>query len=300
MASAIVGNIVNVGLNTILIFGYGSLIPPMGVEGAAIATVVGQVVQCSILFALFWSPENIRKYGTTNAKFDWQLCKNSVIIGLPAALDRLVNVAGWTVFILLIARLGPVHLSVITITQSMMLFFTFVNQGIGRAVSSIAANIIGSKNWDLLWKLILSSTTLNTILFIFYGLFFMVYRENFLGLFLPENVGTTQRDEIIHLVLMSCSWLWLAVLVDAYRWIFIGLLTAVGDTRFVMWVGCISVWIFAILPTYYFVAYLDVPVSYSWAFSGGYYCIVCCLYAWRFTREKWIGHLVIEETALNQ
>jgi len=295
LVSAILGNLINVLLNSVLIFGYKDFIPPLGVEGAAIATILGQVIQCGFLFVFFWSKENITKYGTTDYTFDWELCKSSVIIGLPAALDRLVNVAGWTVFILLMARLGSVHLSVITITQSMMLFFTFINQGIGRAVSSIAANSIGSKQWDNLWKLILSAITLNTILFVIYGLFFMVYPESFFNIFLPDHVETASRSEIVRLVLMSCSWLWVAVLVDAYRWVFIGLLTAVGDTRFVMWVGCISVWIFAIFPTYFFVAYLDVPVSYSWAFSGGYYCIVCCLYAWRFTREKWKGRLMIEE-----
>lgn len=296
LVSSILGNVVNVILNTILIFGYSTLIPPMGVEGAAIATIIGQVVQCVFLFSIFWNRENQRTFHTMNYAFDWDLCKSSIVIGLPAAIDRFVNVAGWTVFILLISGLGSVTLSVITITQSMMLFFTFVNQGIGRAVSSIAANSLGSKQWDRLWKLILSGVTLNSILFVIYGIFFMVYPENFFGIFLPDDVATASRDEIVELVLMSCTWLWVAVLIDAYRWVFIGLLTAVGDTKFVMWIGCISVWIFAIFPTYFFVAYLDVPVSYSWAFSGGYYCIVCCLYAWRFTREKWKGRLVIEES----
>jgi len=297
LASSILGNVINVLLNSVLIFGYEPITSPMGVQGAAIATIIGQVIQCAFLFSLFWNRENRREFNTMDYAFDWDLCKNSITIGLPAAIDRFVNVAGWTVFILLIARLGSVTLSVITITQSMMLFFTFINQGIGRAVSSIAANSLGSKQWDRLWKLILSGVTLNTILFVVYGLFFMVYPETFFAIFLPDHVVTESREEIVRLVLMSCTWLWVAVLIDAYRWVFIGLLTAVGDTMFVMLVGSISVWIFAIFPTYFFVAYLDVPVSYSWAFSGGYYCIVCCLYAWRFTREKWKGRLVIEETA---
>ena len=294
LISTILGNLINVFLNTVLIFGIEGWIPAMGIKGAAIATIVGQAIQCVFLFCFFWNKHNVTHYGTMNTQFDWALCKSSLTIGLPAAVDRLVNVAAWTLFIFLMSGLGTVTLTVITITQSMMLFFTFVNQGIGRAVLSIAANCIGSKQWDLLWKLILSAMTLNTIFFLIYRLFFMVYPELLVGLFLPDHVETTSRTEIMNLVLMSCTWLWVAVLVDAYRWIFIGLLTAVGDTRFVMWVGSLSVWIFAIFPTYYFVAYLDVPVSYSWAFSGGYYCVVCWLYAWRFTREEWKGRLVIE------
>lgn len=287
------GNLVNVALNTILIFGW-KIIPPLGVQGAAIATVVGLVIQCGILFYCFLQKKNQEAYATENYRFDFSLLKKSLIIGCPAALDRLINVLAWTIFILLIGRLGTVELSVISITQSMMLFFTFINQGIGRGVSSIAANCIGSQKWDLLWKLIVSAFTLNTLAFLAYGIFFMVYPEGFASLFLPETVSTASRNEILSLILVSCSWLWVAVLVDAYRWVFVGLLTAVGDTKFVMWIGSVSVWVFAIFPTYIFVAHLGVPVSYSWAFSGGYYCIVCCLYAWRFSREKWKGRLVIE------
>ncbi len=294
--SSLLGNLINVALNTVLIFGVDGLIHPMGVEGAAIATIIGQVVQCIFLFVCFWQKENVDAFGTMDFEIDWNLLKSSVVVGLPAALDRFINVMGWTVFILLMQRLGSVTLSVITITQSMMLFFTFVNQGVGRGVSSIAANCIGSKQWHSLWKLIVSALTLNTVLFVCYGVFFMVYPESFMVLFLPDHVATASRDEIVRLVMMSCTWLWLAVLVDAFRWVFIGLLTAVGDTRFVMWVGAISVWVFAIFPTYYFVAHLGVPVSYSWAFSGGYYCIVLCIYAWRFTQEKWKGRLVYEES----
>lgn len=292
----LLGNLINVIFNTILIFGWGS-IPAMGVKGAAIATVIGQTVQLVVMFYYFLHKNHQEKYATRDYRFNKSLFKKSLAIGSPAALDRMINVLGWTVFILLIGKLGTVPLSVIAITQSMMLFFTFINQGVGRGVSSIAANCIGSRQWNNLWKLIISALTLNTLAFLVYGIFFMAYPEGFSGLFLPEHVVTESRQEIMDLILMSCTWLWVAVLVDSYRWVFIGLLTAVGDTKFVMWVGSISVWIFAIFPTYVFVAHMGVPVSYSWAFSGGYYCIVCCLYAWRFSREEWRGKLMIEDPA---
>lgn len=291
----LVGNLVNVGCNCILIFGIDGIVPPMGAAGAAIATLIGMVVQFLLLACVFLNKKSRLRFGTDNYTYDSKLFKQSLSIGFPAALDRFINILGWTTFILLIDRLGAVPLTVITITQSMMLFFTFISQGIGRGVSSIAANCIGSRNWKHLWKLILSAVTLNGLLFLLYGIFFMVYPEPFAKLFLPDNVATASRNEILQLTLVSCGWLWFAVLVDACRWVFIGLLTAVGDTRFVMWMGSISVWIFAIIPTYIFVVHFGIPVSFSWAFSSGYYLILTGVYAWRFSKEKWKEKLLIDE-----
>jgi multidrug resistance protein, MATE family len=291
----LVGNLINVGFNCLLIFGVDGVISPMGAAGAAIATLIGMAIQLLMLACVFLNKKNREQFGTNDYTYDPVLFKQSLSIGFPAALDRFINVLGWTTFILLIDRLGPIPLTVITITQSMMLFFTFISQGIGRGVSSIAANCIGSRNWKHLWKLILSALTLNGILFIVYGVFFMVYPDVFAKLFLPDNVATASRDEILRLTLISCGWLWFAVLVDACRWVFIGLLTAVGDTRFVMWMGSVSVWFFAIIPTYIFVVHFGVPVSFSWAFSAGYYLVLTCVYAWRFSREKWKEKLLIDE-----
>ena len=45
MYSTIIGNIVNLGLDIVLIFGIPHLVPAMGTLGAAIATVIAQFVQ---------------------------------------------------------------------------------------------------------------------------------------------------------------------------------------------------------------------------------------------------------------
>lgn len=79
------GAVVNIVLDPILIFGYFGL-PEMGIEGAAYATVVGQMV--SMFAALYFHyRKNIEvKSGRKYLKLDGRIVREIYVIGLPAII----------------------------------------------------------------------------------------------------------------------------------------------------------------------------------------------------------------------
>lgn len=295
LAGTAVGNAVNLMLNYPLIFGVEGIVQPLGIEGAAIATILGMSAQALFLGLLFLSKHNRKTFGTDRWHFDAPLLRKGIAIGWPAALDRMINIAGWAVFVHVISTIGSVSLSVITITQSMMLFFSFMAQGIGRGVTSITANALGSRNASIINRTLVSSFKVNIALFLFYGLFFVCYPEPLIRCFLPDHIDTIGKEETFFMVLQCCQWLWVTTLIDAMRWVFIGLLTAVGDTRFIMWVGSTSIWFFAIVPACYTISQLGWPANSAWIFSTLYYGVICIAYAWRFQQGTWKNRLVIQD-----
>ena len=64
--ATISGNLLNAILDYLLIFGVGEVIEPMGIKGAAIATVSSQVINLIILFAIFFKKTNRDKYNTAS------------------------------------------------------------------------------------------------------------------------------------------------------------------------------------------------------------------------------------------
>lgn len=79
------GAIVNIVLDPILIFGYFG-IPKMGVEGAAYATIIGQIVSLIIAMYFHYSKNTEVRYGLRYLKLKGIIVKEIYSIGLPAII----------------------------------------------------------------------------------------------------------------------------------------------------------------------------------------------------------------------
>ncbi len=100
--------ILNVGLDALLIFGWGP-VPAFGIKGAAIATVIarGTGAAASLFLLHFqhhlidWKPAGIRQLLTS-----W---KNIILLGIPAALTQALTPLAQGFYIRLAAGVGGVH-----------------------------------------------------------------------------------------------------------------------------------------------------------------------------------------------
>ena len=86
MFCMLLGCVTNIVLDPLLIFGIG-IFPAMGIQGAALATGIGQIVSLAgYLTAYFWKPIPA-KVKVRNMKPEKQLCKKVYSIGIPATLS---------------------------------------------------------------------------------------------------------------------------------------------------------------------------------------------------------------------
>ena len=78
--------ILNIFFNYIFIFGKGPL-PPMGVVGAALGTVLARTIAALFQIYLFYSGKNIIKILPGNWTADWRLISDIYHIGIPSGLQ---------------------------------------------------------------------------------------------------------------------------------------------------------------------------------------------------------------------
>ena len=107
MYATVVGNIVNIVLNYLFIFGkFGA--PAWGIVGAAVGTLVSRVVMVALLWYLLAQNKSMNYYVL---KFNWRIIewsklKKIVFLGFPSAMQMFFEVALFTAAIWLSGVLG--------------------------------------------------------------------------------------------------------------------------------------------------------------------------------------------------
>src|SRR5262249_35323344 len=128
------GLVVNAVLAWLWIFGNAGF-SPMGIEGAGWATVVGAWVSAIVALALMFRPLHRREFATLSGwRLDRELMGRLIRFGLPSGLQWALDGLAFTVFILLLGRMGDVELAASSITFTLNLLAFLPAFGLGQAV----------------------------------------------------------------------------------------------------------------------------------------------------------------------
>ncbi|MGZ6298799.1 MAG: MATE family efflux transporter, partial [Parachlamydiaceae bacterium] len=287
----ILANVLNTLLAYLLIFGVEPYIAPMGIIGAAVATGISQLFQVIALFIDFLSQKNRKQYGTGCFSFSKEEFFKCIRLGFPSSLAHTIEILAWALFFRMLMNTSEEHLTVASIAQSIFFLFTFLTEGISKGATTIAANMIGAKHWDALWKLLHSGIKFYIVLFVIFGSFLAFNPDPLIHLFLPTETATS--PEVYALIASSCLWVWIFFLLDGIHWLVVGLLTAVGDTKFIFKVGSSTIWLFALLPTYLLVVVQGHQADMAWAMTAFYGLITSALYLYRFYSMRWKNNLAL-------
>lgn len=278
-------NVINVCLDAILIFGIDPWIPSYGIAGAAWATGIALIAQAVILFSAFFSQSNRENFGTGRWKLNKRLFRSCIAIGLPNAVAHSIEILSWVLIFDLMARLGADYMTVVTVAQSILFLFTFITEGLSKGATAIASNYIGSQKHHFVWKLLRSGVKFYAIAFLCLGSVLVWNPASLIGWFVSEEaLFSASTDASLR---SACFWVWLYFLFDGISWLLIGLLTAAGDTRFVMKVGGSAPLLFALVPVYLFVYQWGATPDMTWMIIAFYAMASCMIYLWRFKSERW-------------
>lgn len=83
MFATLIGAILNIILDPIAIF-----VLDMGVKGAALATIVGQIVSCVVTLLYFTRPKKV-KLSKNTLKLDKQICKRIIMLGVSSFITQI-------------------------------------------------------------------------------------------------------------------------------------------------------------------------------------------------------------------
>ena len=183
-----VGAFVNIFLDPVFIFGIEMLgIPAMGVRGAAIATVIGQCIACSIGAFLHFKLNHDLKLEFRGFKIDWAMIKRIYAVGIPSiVMSALMSVMTYCMNILLkgYEEAAATAFGVYFKLQSFVIMPVF---GMNNGIVPIIAYNYGARKGDRIVKAIKLGVIYATATMLIGLALFQLLPEFFLSFFNPDE-----------------------------------------------------------------------------------------------------------------
>ncbi|SCA63384.1 Uncharacterized protein SCG7086_AQ_00060 [Chlamydiales bacterium SCGC AG-110-P3] len=289
MVIAIAGNMVNIALDYLLIFGVDGWIPAMGAKGAAIATGVSQVIQVATLFVLFIGKKHRDKYGTTVWRLEPSLLLRCLRVGVPNAIGHMLEWTAWATTLRMMAMAGEHYLTVAAIGQSMYMLVAFGFEGVQKAVTTVAANRIGANKEEGVWSVWRSAVKLLLLFGIPFGALLLGWPDPIIAEFLSTESPPSDIVLLVPMLRITALGVFIYYLVDGFTWICVGVLTAAEDTVYVMWVNGVTAWLCGMLPIWVLMVKLHwSPALYFLIISFYGTCNALIFYR-RMSSSKWLN-----------
>lgn len=237
MKSLWIASIINIILCPIFIHFFG-------LNGAAIATVIGRTVgviyQCYHLFR----GNGILKFKGYQFRFDTEIIKSIINIGWPATFQFILASGSWIILARLVAEIGGTTASAgYQIAIRNFVFFVLPAWGLSNAAATLVGQNIGAKQLERAEQSVMITLKYNTYFMAFVSLLFLVFANPIIHFFTPDE--EVAKYGIIALQIIGAGYIFWGtgmVLTQA--------LNGAGDTKTPTIINFICFWLFQIPVAY--------------------------------------------------
>ncbi|WP_105614507.1 MATE family efflux transporter [Vallitalea okinawensis] len=207
-----IGLVFNILLDPVLIFGFGGL-PKLGVVGAALATALSQVLVSTLFIGYIMY--NTRKgklplfRGLSFTKVKWNITKDILLIGLPAAIQAALF-AGFSIIIAkIIALWGTYAIAAQKVGAQIESISWATCEGFSVAVSTFIGQNYGAKKYDRLKKGYMVSIGMVTVIGTVATILLLTLNEEIYNLFVSEP--ETIAIGINYLIIIAFSQIFMCI-----------------------------------------------------------------------------------------
>lgn len=258
MVVSITGNLLNVLLNYILIFGHWGF-EPMGVMGSCWASFFSRLVMAIMMLIYFMLSKNFAVYRANFKlnKTSLTISKKIMKIGVPSGLQGVFEVGAFGFAVIMIGWLGPMQQAAHQIAISIASCTFMIASGLAAAASVRVGNYNGALNYK---QLRMAGFTA-----LFIGFLFMIFTAICLTVFNQLLPPLFSYDE--NVIEMAAGLLLIAALfqlADGTQVIALGVLRGVEDVTMPTIITLLAYWIIG-LPCSYFLGFvLHFGISGVW------------------------------------
>ena len=183
-----IGAIINIILDPILIFGLLGA-PKMGVAGAAIATVAGQIVAMilSFVFNMKYNEEVDITFGKHIFKPDFIIIKDIYKVGIPSIAMQSMSTIMMLGLNKILVRYSDMAVNVLGIYYKLQSFVFMPIFGLNNGMTPIVAYNYGARNKDRIMKVLKYSFLSSLVIMVIGTAIFWIFPKELMILFSPNE-----------------------------------------------------------------------------------------------------------------
>jgi putative MATE family efflux protein len=188
------GNIINIVLDPLLIFGIG-IFPEMGVTGAAVATTIGRGVAVLYQFYLLFKGKQKVKLVLSKLYIDFKVIVQIVRLSLGSIGQNVIGTSSWIALMRIISIFGSAVIAGYTIAIRLIIFALLPSWGLSNAASTLVGQNLGANQPERAEKSVWIAGKINMVVMGIIGLIFAIIPQIFIKLFIHEEaviiIGTS-------------------------------------------------------------------------------------------------------------
>lgn len=277
MQVSIIMNIINIGGNAILIYGFHR-----GTEGVAIPTLVSRIV-AAVLITVLLADQKRQLHISRSLRYrpDWRMIRRMMSIGVPNGLENSMFQLGKILVLSLVSTFGTYAIAANAVSNAVALFQILPGMALNLAITSVIARCVGAGDYEqahyytkklvgivyaLIW-------IMNAVIFLLLPLILRAYH-------LSDLTAETTK-QILYFHSISCMIIWpMAFSVPST-------LRAAGDAKVTMIISIASMWIFRIVFSYILGRYMGLGVFGIWVAMVIDWCFRAVFMMIRYHGGKW-------------
>ena len=281
MIATIGMNVLNIVFNYLLIFGkFGC--PTLGMDGAAIGTVLAQVIGAIFLVLYVLLSGNLRPYRCFRFKgFDPKILNSLLNAGTPITGQLVIVFTIYLYYETLIANLGTVYLAATHIVFTVFILKRTIVGGFAEGGSILVGNNLGRQDRDEAVKYAFAAEWIGIV--IGAVLFTLI-------LLFPENIVRVFNNEAHTIAVGKDALRFFAVfmLIDVIGYPFEVIFTHNGWGKFVFFAGASTNFVFLLGLSIILLNFLDMGIYAAWSAFAIQIVIYMAVLSAGFFSKKWL------------
>lgn len=249
MYITLVGNVINIALNYVFIFGKLGF-EPMGLVGAGLATLISRVVMAILMASFVYFNHRFAEYWKvfTFGNFSMDLVKANLKLGIPMAFQLIFEVTIFGVAGIMIGWMGATPLAAHQITINLASITYMVALGIAAAATIRVGNQLGQKDYNTMRQAAMTCYIM-AIVFMSATALVFIFGRNYLPLLYIDDMQVIQQAAILMIVAG------LFQLSDGIQVIGLGALRGMSDVKVPTVLTLIAYWL------------IGMPIAYVLGFT---------------------------------